>query len=238
MVGPIAPIRTAPAIDGWPGLRRRSRNPLGQPLALPDGQSSGTVCSTDTQCVGTNDGLGHPTPNCVFKECHASYTSTLNFIGFPQGAKLDDTSKLVKVCAKMEALVVRDMQVELISPNGTIVPMLKFMDRMGGEIYLARRTTRIRTTPGPGHRLQVLLDRSGRDHDARDDECRLNGHQVVPEGDYKPDVPFSAFQGADLNGMWTFRVTDLWGIGQRLRVRVVDLLRPTLVSDCSGPIIE
>src|SRR5262249_38271282 len=100
-------------MDGCP-VCGQVENPLGSPLALPDGVSSGTTCSTDLQCTDPM------TPNCVHKECHASYVSTLHFIGFPQGAKLTDTSKLVKVCAKMEHSWIRDLQVELISPNGTI----------------------------------------------------------------------------------------------------------------------
>lgn len=225
-------------IDGCP-VCGSVETPLGQPLALPDGQSSGSVCSTDTQCVGTDDGLGHPTPNCVFKECHASYTSTLNFIGFPQGAKLDDPSKLTKICAKMEHSWVRDMQVELISPNGTIVPMLKFMDRMGGEIYLGQANDADPDdAPSPGTGYQYCWADTGTTTMLSTTMSTWNGHQVVPEGTYKPDVPFTAFQGADLNGMWTFRVTDLWGIDNGFVFEWSIYFDPTLVSDCSGPIIE
>src|SRR5881394_407093 len=49
-------------------------NPQAQPLALPDGVSSGAACTTDAQCTAG-------TPNCVQGECHASYSSTLKFIG-------------------------------------------------------------------------------------------------------------------------------------------------------------
>ena len=50
------------------------------------------MCSTDAQCTTA------AAPNCVFKECHASYNSQLNFIGFPDDAKLTDPSLLLKVC--------------------------------------------------------------------------------------------------------------------------------------------
>jgi hypothetical protein len=227
-------------IDGCP-VCGQVENPLGQPLALPDGQSSGTVCSTDTQCVGTNDGAmpPHMTPNCVYKECHASYTSTLNFIGFPMGAKLDDTSKLVKVCAKLEHSWIRDLQVELITPNGVILPMLKFMGRDGGEIYLGQANDADSDSmPVPGVGYKYCWSDMAPTTMLNTTMQNFNGHQVVPEGDYKPDVPFTALQGADLNGMWTFRVTDLWGIDNGYLFEWSISFDPTLVTDCSGPIIE
>src|ERR1041385_7050068 len=108
--------------------------PEGQPLVLPDGVSSGKVCSTDADCSSTP-----ATPNCISKECHASYVSTLNFVGFPAGANLDDPTKLLKVCVTMEHSWLRDLQMELIAPNGTVVILDKWHDRTTAEeIYLGQ----------------------------------------------------------------------------------------------------
>jgi subtilisin-like proprotein convertase family protein len=63
-------------------------------------------------------------------------------------------------------------------------------------------------------------------------------HLTVPAGDYKPDVPFTALQGADLNGMWTFRVTDMYGVDNGFLFKWSINFDPSLVVDCSGPIIE
>jgi hypothetical protein len=228
-------------VDGCP-VCGQVENPIASPLALPDGLGNGHVCSTDLQCVGVDDGATptpHPTPNCVFKECHASYTSTLNFIGFPMGAKLDDTSKLVKVCAKMEHSWVRDMQVELITPNGVIIPMLKFGGRMGSEIYLGQANDADNADmPVPGVGYEYCWTDMGQSTMLATSMANWNGHQVVPAGDYKPDVPFTALQGADLNGMWTFRVTDLWPIDNGFLFEWAIFFDPTLVTDCSAPIIE
>ena len=208
-------------------------HPVGSPVPLPDGVSSGATCSTDAQCTDA------ATPNCVHKECHASYTSTLNFIGFPMGATLTDTSKLLKVCAKLEHSWLRDLQVELIAPNGTVLPVQKFIDRSGGEIYLGQANdadTAAMPVAGVGYDYCWT---------AMAPTTMLNAtmqswmsHEVVPAGDYLPDVPFTALQGTPLNGMWTFRVTDLYAIDNgHLFTWTIDF-DPSLVSDCSGPIIQ
>src|SRR5438876_10822566 len=75
-------------VDGCP-VCGMVEHPLGAPLALPDGIGQSTACSTDAQCTTAL------LPNCVSKECHASYVSSMKFIGFPNGAKLDDPTKLL-----------------------------------------------------------------------------------------------------------------------------------------------
>ena len=64
------------------------------------------------------------------------------------------------------------------------------------------------------------------------------GFSVIPAGTYLPDVPFTALQGVPLNGDWTFRVTDLWGIDSGYLFNWSISFDPSLVSDCNGPIIQ
>jgi len=219
-------------IDGCP-VCGSVEHPLGSPLALPDGVSSGAVCSTDAQCT---DAMY---PNCVHKECHASYVSKLNFIGFPMGSTLTDTSKLLKVCAKMEHSWLRDLQVELIAPNGTILPMQKFIDRSGGEIYLGQANDADdAANPVAGVGYEYCWTATGATTMLNATMMDWMSHQVVPAGDYQPDVPFTALQGTPLNGQWEFRVTDLWGIDNGFLFEWSIAFDPSLVTDCNGPIIE
>jgi hypothetical protein len=221
-------------IDGCP-VCGQVEHPEGDPLPLPDGVSSGATCSTDVQCTDA------ATPNCVHKECHASYVSKLNFIGFPQDSKLDDTGKLLKVCAKLEHSWLRDLQIELIAPNGTILPLQKFIDRSGGEIYLGQANDAddaLNPVPGVGYDYCWTAGPSATTTMLNAPMQNWNGHEVVPAGDYQPDVPFTALQGTDLNGQWEFRVTDLWGIDNGFLFSWSISFDPTLVTDCSGPIIE
>ena len=206
-------------------------NPESTPIFLPDGVSSGTMCSTDADC--TDPG----TPNCVAKECHASYTSTLNFIGFPDGATLTDPNLLLKVCVTMDHSWVRDLQIELIPPSGAVFILHKFVDRVGGEIYLG----------------QPIDDDTAAVHGVGADYCwtatgplpeflsapttQWNGHAQLPAGDYKSIAPWTALTGSPLNGTWTMRVTDLWGIDTGYLFQWSIAFDPTLVNDCAGPII-
>lgn len=217
-------------IDGCP-VCGQVETPLGTPLALPDGVSSGTMCSTDAQCTATP-----ATPYCVFKECHDSYVSTLNFIGFPDGAKLDDPSKLISVCAKLEHSYLHDLQIELISPSGQSVPMVKFVGRVGPEIFLGIPVADdVDTNVGTGY---TYCWTAGPTATTTMYGSNLVGSPpTVDAGDYLPDVPFSALQGADLNGMWEFRVTDLFHIDNGHLFEWSINWDPSLVSDCGGPII-
>jgi hypothetical protein len=224
-------------IDGCP-ICGQVETLQGSGFALPDGVGEGFACSTDTQCTAAS---APGAPNCVFKECHASYDGVLNFVGFGQGAVLDDTSKLLKVCAKLEHSWLRDMQIELIAPSGQSVPLKKFMDRTGGEIYLGHANdsdTAANPVPGVGYDYCWTAQATATTTMLNATMENWNEHDVVPAGDYMPDVPFTALQGATLNGMWDFRVTDLWPEDNGFLFDWTIEFDPSLVSDCSGPIIE
>lgn len=202
-------------------------NPEATPLALPDGEGDGAMCSTDAQCTTAG------APNCVFKECHASYNSALNFIGFPDGAKLDDPSKLLKVCVNMEHSWLRDLQMELITPDGAVFILHKFADRMGGETFLGNANdSDDADAPVAGQGMEYCWTPGA----ATTMMTAATGHQLSP-GDYKSDAPWSALTGATLNGTWEMRVTDLWPIDNGFLFAWSIKFDPSLVSDCSGPII-
>ena len=141
-------------VDGCP-VCGQVLQPMATPLALPDGVESGTSCSTDAMCAGTMDTNGNPTPNCIVagagpasnpdaytKACHASYVDTLHFVGFGDTATLTDTSKLLKVCAKMEHSWVRDLNIELVAPNGSKIQLLAWQNRTEFEEIYPRRAER------------------------------------------------------------------------------------------------
>jgi len=208
-------------------------NPEASPLALPDGIGQSTACSTNAQC--TDPVL----PNCVHKECHASYTSTLNFIGFPQGAMLEDVGKLLSVCAKMEHSWVRDLQIDLITPDGRVITLHKFVDRTGGEIYLGVANDADNANnpvPGTGYNYCWKLGAPATMLDAP--TMAMGIHKYLPPGDYLSVSPWASMTGTPLNGEWTMRVTDLWPADNGFMFEWSIAFDPTLVSDCSGPIIQ
>ncbi len=212
-------------------------NPEATPLALPDGISSGTVCSTDAQCGGT-------TPNCVAKECHESYVSTLEFVGFAAGATLDDPTKLLKICVNMEHSWLRDLQMELITPSGGVFILHKFVDRSGGEIFLGNANDNDPDdAPVAGTGMQYcwtptatvpMVTAPG---NVAAPTTMVGFSETMPAGDYASIAPWTALTGTPLNGMWSMRVTDLWGIDNGFMFQWSISFDPSLVSDCAGPII-
>ena len=213
--------------------------PMAAPLALPDGISDTTMCSTDVQCTDP------AVPSCVAQECHASYTSTLEFIGFPDGAKLTDPNKLLNVCVTMEHSYLRDLQMELITPDGNVFILDKFYTRMGSEIFLGKPNESDESgppIPGTGMKYcwtpaamsEMINHTTGA---VAASTMTANGDTTLSPGDYQSSVPWSTLQGATLNGKWTMRVTDLWGQDNGFMFSWSIAFDPTLVDDCSGPII-
>lgn len=207
-------------------------NPEQQPLPLPDGIGQSTACTTNAQC-------GDPLlPNCVHDECHASYTSTLDFIGFPMGATLTDANKLLSVCVKMEHSWLRDLQMDLISPDGRIVTLHAFVARSGNEIYLGEANDSDQASnPVPGVGYKYCWKPTGAAIMLASPTVPMNGHQVMPAGDYAAVTPWSTLEGSPLNGPWTMRVTDLWPADNGFMFEWSIAFDPSLVADCSGPII-
>ncbi|MEO8706223.1 MAG: hypothetical protein ABI867_39705 [Kofleriaceae bacterium] len=181
------------------------------------------------------------------KECHASYTSTLDFIGFPDQSVLTDPNLLLKVCINIEHSYLRDLQMELLPPNGGVMILHKFIDRSGGEVYLGNANdSDPNGSPVPGTGLEYCWTTTGATEMVKDDgsaggttgpTTTWNGHQQLVPGDFKSVAPWAALTGVPLNGAWTMRVTDLWGIDNGFLFSWSIQFDPTLVADCAGPII-
>jgi hypothetical protein len=218
-------------IDGCP-ICGAVENPEAIPLALPDGVSSGAMCSTDAQCTDIQ------TPNCVAKECHASYNSALNFVGFPADSKLMDPSKLLKVCVTMEHSWVRDLQIELLTPDGAVFILHKFVDRTGGELFVGMANDLDdEANPVAGTGMDYCWTPTAANEFLTAPTVDMAGHDTLPAGDYKSVAPWTALTGSSLNGVWEMRVTDLWGIDNGFLFKWSIAFDPSLVSDCAGPII-
>ncbi len=200
------------------------------PLALPDGDSNGTMCSTDSQCTSP------ATPNCVFKECHASYNSQLDFIGFPDSATLTDPNKLLKVCVNMEHTFLRDLQMELITPDGAVFILHKFEGRTGNKILMGNPvTTDDENNPVAGTGMEYCWTPTA--PRTMLEAAPGGSGMTLPAGDYKAVAPWTALSGASLNGTWEMRVTDLYLIDNGFLFNWSIAFDPSLVANCSGPII-
>ncbi len=239
--------------------------PQGKPLALPDTNvSDGTQpsckvnadCSASTpNCVLTADfadgGPGY---------CSASYVDSLTFVGFKPGAKLTDVSKLISVCAKLEHTYLGDLQIELIAPDGRSVVLRQFVGRSNGSFFLGHANAcddDNAPVAGVGYEYCWTAAAATKLLTADSMTCSAPGgceswdgtplnscvvgdtkFDVVPARSYLPDVPFSTLAGAELNGTWTFRITDLWQIDNGFLFDWSIQFDPSLVADCSNPIVK
>jgi hypothetical protein len=221
-----------------------AQHPLSSPLALPDGLNSGVACTSNATCAAA-------TPSCVIDECHAAYTSKLHFDGFPTNQKFAAASNILGVCVNMEHSWLRDLEIQLVAPSGQIVELQKMAGRDGGEIYLGMANDcDSDATPVPG----VGADYCWRPTATRPawipyadgggvmntvPTCNAGvSAQEMPPGDYGIDGHWTDLIGADLNGDWQIVVTDAWSIDNGYIFKWSIEFDPTIVQDCSGPIIQ
>ncbi|HEY1812111.1 MAG TPA: proprotein convertase P-domain-containing protein [Kofleriaceae bacterium] len=246
--------------------------PLSSPIALPDtNQGNGNgKCTTNAQCASPS------APTCVMTGdnadgpgmCALTYTDTLDFVGFCPGETLDDTSKLISVCATMEHTWAGDIEVDLISPDGKSIALHQFPGRFGTPIFLGHPNyCDSDANPVAGSGYEYCWTQTGTSPLTKTDnsDCGAPGgceswagnttwcpdgpsedtgdqdgppFPVAPAGNYKPDQAFSGLQGAQLNGNWTFRVTDLYALDNGYLFSWSIQFDPSLIPDCSSPIIQ
>ena len=221
------------------------QHPLSQPLALPDG-IGGTTCTTDADCANVMPG-----PQRCFNtitsgmECRQSYTSALHFDGFGQTQTFQAVSNIQKVCINMEHSWMRDLEIDLVAPDGKKVALQAFAGQSGGEIYLGQANdSDTASMPVPGVGADYCFTPTATNPptimyaNAGSSMLDFNGHSELPPGDYQASDPWTNLVGAPLNGDWSLAVTDLWPIDNGYIFSWSIAFDPSLVQDCSGPVIQ
>ncbi|MDB4959669.1 MAG: hypothetical protein JWO36_7238 [Myxococcales bacterium] len=209
-----------------------AQHPLGQPLALPDG-----------------DGAGPP------------YTSALHFDGFGAAQTFMAAGNLLSVCVNMEHSWIRDLQIELHAPDFATFPNHKavlnmFLGATGSEVYLGQANdSDMSNAPVPGVGADYCWTPTATNPPMLDyanasmtmlTVTDVNGtHDELPpktavagSGEYKASGGFDTLIGAPLNGDWTIFVQDKWAIDNGFIFSWSINFDPTIVQDCSGPIIQ
>jgi len=214
----------------------------GAGIVLPDGVI-GDTCSSDAQC--TDPSL----PNCVESECHASYTSILNVVGFGDNQTFESPDLIESVCVSIEHSWLRDMEIRLVAPGGQIVRLQQFLGRTGGEVYLGQANDCDEGSPTPGTgasycwrpdstNSSMLAFANAGVGMASAPSCLVGTSDELPPGDYAADDPWTQLVGSPLNGEWKFVVTDLWPIDNGFLFDWTISFNPNSVEDCEGPIIR
>ncbi|HMP12281.1 MAG TPA: proprotein convertase P-domain-containing protein [Saprospiraceae bacterium] len=140
----------------------------------------------------------------------ASYRTSVTFSNFSPGQVLTRMEDLESICVNIEHSWMRDLEIELICPNGQRITLHEFGGRSGGEVYLGEPVDFDGTNPTPGKGYDYCwVDNAQRTWLEYANQFRP---RTLPAGDYRPYQSFSNLVGCPLNGEWTIRVQDLWAI--------------------------
>lgn len=185
------------------------QRPEGQPLALPDGEGT-------------------------------SYTSTVMFTGFAPGRKIETIDDFDAICVNMEHSWLRDLQIELHAPSGEVLMLQKFLGKTGSRVTMGSpvHNDDAAPTPGTGSRYcwATLTVRPSMLSYASQ-QGGIFGF-ALPPGNYAPSEPISKLIGAEMNGAWTLKVTDLWAQDNGFIFSWSIAFDPNTVQDCSTPPIQ
>jgi subtilisin-like proprotein convertase family protein len=200
----------------------------------PDGGSGNTEQCGDADYTGGSlaipDGLGVP------------YETSVTISGFGEGAVLDDASKFLGVCVNMEHTWIRDLQIELETPSGTVIVLNEFLGREGGEVYLGQPDDTDDYDPNPGVGYDYCWTPTASNPPMLD-YCNQNfgdswETETLPAGAYQASSGFGGMVGTQLNGTWTLRCIDDWEIDNGYIFWWTMQFDQSLIPDCDDWIIE
>jgi subtilisin-like proprotein convertase family protein len=201
-------------VDGCP-VCGEAQHLEGEPLALPD-VSNGT--------------------------CTNPYVSTINITGLPDGAVLTDLGDFLGVCVTMEHSWLRDLQLELSTPDGTVIVLQQFLGAScpgtgACEIWMGVPDDSDGTDPVPGTGYDYCWTPTATTAPMLDyAAAQAATHLDLPAGDYQSVSGFDGLVGTPLNGAWTIKVVDCWGIDNGFIFDWTIKFNSDLVEDCSDPI--
>lgn len=187
-------------------------------------------------CGEASDIEGQPVALPDDGSCTNNYTSTIDITGFQPGQTIQDVSEFLGVCVTMEHSWLRDLQIELVAPNGTVIVLQEFLGTTGSEVFMGQPNESDEggaPVPGVGATYcwtPVAINPPMLDY------CNANGTHDLPPGDYQAVSGFNGLVGTELDGNWTIRVEDCWSIDNGFIFDWTLKFDTSLVTDCSHPI--
>ena len=207
------------------------------------GDCDDSDCSSSSACSNPNCGqlqtatgsLDLPDGACPEDETQpcAGFENSINFTGFSQGQTLNDISKLLGVCVNMEHSWMRDLVIYAQCPNGTRVMLSDVVGHTGGEVFVGQPNDFDEGAPVPGTGWDYCWTPSAANQPWIPYADATNTGQL-PAGDYQSSQPLDAFVGCPLNGNWTIRVEDRWGIDNGFIFQWSVKFDPSIVEDCAN----
>ncbi|MBK7383497.1 MAG: gliding motility-associated C-terminal domain-containing protein [Flavobacteriales bacterium] len=130
------------------------------------------------------------------------FPTSITFTNFNPGQTLTDINDLLSVCVDMEHSFIGDLVISLTCPTGQTVV---FHQQGGGGTFLGIPVDDDNQPNAQGTCYNYCWSPT-----ATNGTWVENAGGTLPSGTYESLNPMSGFVGCDLNGTWTFTVTDLW----------------------------
>jgi hypothetical protein len=134
----------------------------------------------------------------------------------------------------MEHSWLRDLQIEMICPSGTVIVLQQFLGQTGGEIYMGEPNDNDGFDPIPGVGYEYCWTPTATNPPMLDWANANPLAGTLPAGDYQASSGFGALVGCDLNGLWRIRATDDWGIDNGFIFEWSLEFNSEIITDCSG----
>jgi hypothetical protein len=195
-------------------------------------------------CGEANHSEGEPLalPDVSSGECSSPYVSTIEITGLSDGATLQSIGDFLGVCVTMEHSWLRDIQINLTSPDGTNIELQHFLgascpDVGSCVVYMGIPNDSDGETPVPGTGYEYCWTPTATNPPMLDYAAMQTVDPLtMPAGDYRSVSGFDSLVGTPLNGAWTISVTDCWGIDNGFIFDWTVKFNSDLVDDCSEPI--
>ena len=182
---------------------------------------SATSISSSSICLGqTATLIGSVTPTPFSVNCTppisgttflpdgtgVSYSTCINVNCYSPGQLVTSASNIQNICLNMEHSYLGDLQIEIVCPNGTTVPLLTYLSG-GGYTYLG---SPLATGIGPGTGFNYCFAMGAPTNliSGPTVTAGVPAWSSIAPGTYAPNGNFSSLVGCPLNGSWCIKVTD------------------------------
>ena len=182
------------------------------------------------------------------------YSDTVLFSGFGPNQTMTAVSNIQSVCVTMEHSWLRDMEIKLISPSGQSVELQKFLQQVGGQVFMGVPAANDQDDSNPqvgvgwnycwtpsnnsdSMNLDMLDYVDMTQCGSLSPDCETVAY-TLPAGNYAAAGEFSDLLGATLNGMWSIQVTDEWEQDYGYIFSWTIAFDPSILTNCSTPGIQ
>ncbi|MES2763040.1 MAG: PKD domain-containing protein [Bacteroidota bacterium] len=213
-----------------------------------------TTTNTTSICLGqTATLIGSVTPTPFVANCTppisgttflpdgsgVSYNSCITVDCYTSGQTITSAADINNICASLEHSYLGDLQIEIVCPNGTIVP-LKTYAQGGGGTYLGNPLDDPAVGPGTGFNYCFAMSGATQLVAGPTVPSGTPAGNAIQAGTYQPASSLAGLVGCPLNGNWCIKVTDNlgadngyifnWDINFNAAVPASQSFTPTIVS--------